>query len=69
MSVTRHMPDNSCPTIHQAQLGAPVQDTREVCSRRCFLPFALMRRPPTSDTAAAVCRFAFANVIAVEIHW
>jgi hypothetical protein len=56
----------TCQTIHQAQLGAPVQDTREVCGRRYFLPFALMRRPPTSDIPIAVCRFAFAHVIAVD---
>jgi len=31
------MPDNSP--------GPTVQDIREVCGRRCFLPFALMRRP------------------------
>jgi hypothetical protein len=56
----------TCQTIHQAQLGAPVQDTREVCGRRYFLPFALMRRPPTSDIPIAVCRVAFAHVIAVD---
>jgi hypothetical protein len=55
----------TCQTIHQAQLGAPVQDTREVSGRRCFLPFALIRRPPTSDILIAVCRFAFAHVTAV----
>ena len=53
---------STCQTIHQAQLGAPVQDTREVCGRLCFLPFALIRRPPTSDIPIAVCRVAFAHV-------
>src|SRR5437016_8592322 len=57
---------STCQTIHQAQLGAPVQDTHEVCGRRCFLPFALIRRPPTSDILIAVCRVAFAHVIAVD---
>ena len=56
----------TCQTIHQAQLGVPVQDTREVCGRRCFLPFALIRRPPTSDIPIAVCRVAFAHVIAID---
>src|SRR5437016_9747130 len=57
---------STCQTIHQAQLGAPVRDTHEVCGRRCFLPFALIRRPPTSDILIAVCRVAFAHVIAVD---
>lgn len=37
-----------------------------VCGRRCFLPFASIRRPPTSVIPIAVCRAAFAHVIAVE---
>src|SRR5207247_8665485 len=56
----------TCQTILQAQLVAPVQDIREVCGRRCFLPFAQIRRQPTSDIPIAACRVAFAHVIAVH---
>jgi hypothetical protein len=58
----------TCQTMHPAQPGALVQDTRAACGHRCFLPFAPISRPPTLDTLIAVFRAAFVDVTAVALH-
>src|SRR5579864_1143206 len=58
----------TCRTTPQFQQAAPVQDIRSGCGRLCFLPFALIRRPPAKDIPTAVCQVAFAHVTTLEIH-
>src|SRR6266704_3500257 len=54
---------------HARQFTRPNWERLSRISARCvavvaFCLFALMRRPPTSDIPIAVCRVAFAHVIA-----